>query len=188
MRLLRWKFVLPMVGLAFAILAGRMVADLSTPDPPPADPVVAGFELFAHDRFSQAELRFEEARTLDPDNGEAYHGLALVALARYGDRQRADELFRKAVALPGTSPVAFANFGRFLIAEKRYGEAVPVLEAGVARDPGYAPVRARLAIALYADGRVDAACRMARSLDDEVPDAEEPLIEKIRAAPDCATR
>ncbi len=184
---MRWKIVLPMIGAALAIMAGRMVADLSTPDLP-HDPVREGFEHLFADRFSKAELLFEEARTLDPQNGEAWHGLALVALSRHGDIARADTLFRKAIELPGTSPVAFGNFGRFLIAESRYAEAIPVLEKALARDPDFDAARARLAIALFAAGRKDEACRLARSIGDAVPDAEEPLIERIRDEPDCVTR
>lgn len=183
---IRWKFVLPIVGAALALTAGRMVADWSTPDEP-VDPLVAGFTAFSAERFSLAELRFEEARARDPRNGDAYHGLALVALARHGDRERAEDLFRKGLAMPGVSPVAFANFGRFLINEQRYDEAIPVLEDGVARDPDFDVARARLAIALFAAERLDEACRLARSISD-VPDAEEPLIERIREAPRCVSR
>ena len=188
MRLLQWKFALPLIGAALAITAGRMVADWSTPAGPPATPVEAGFEMFAHERYSQAELKFDQARTLDPGDGEAYHGLALVALARHGDIVRAEALFREAIARPGTSPVAYANFGRFLIAEERYEDAIPVLEAGLVKNHEFPPLRARLAIALHAAGRAEAACRMARSLGDDVPDAEEALVEMIREAPDCVTR
>lgn len=183
---IRWKIVLPMIGMALALTAGRMVADWSTPDEPVA-PLAAGFTAFADQRYSRAELLFEEARTLDPDNGDVYHGLALVALARHGDRERAEALFRQAIGSPAVSPVAFANFGRFLINENRYDAAIPVLKAGVARDPAFEPARARLAIALFAAGRIAEACRVARSVHD-VPDAEEPLIDRIRDTPDCVTR
>ena len=181
----RWKFVLPIIGAVLAISAGRMVADWSTPDEP-LDPLRAGFEAFSAERYSRAELLFEEARALRPEAGDALHGLALVTLALHGDRARAESYFRDATALPDTSPVAFANYGRFLVNEQRYAEAVTVLEAGIARDPDFDPLRARLAIALFADGRAAEACRVARSVHD-VPDAEEPLIDKIRETPDCAT-
>lgn len=186
MTLLRWKFVLPIIGLALAITAGRMVSQWSAPDEP-LDPLTAGFAAFSAERFSKAELLFEQARAREPDRGEVYHGLALVALARQGDIGTADALFRKAVAAPDTSPVAFANYGRFLINERRYAEAVGVLEAGLARDPDFDMVRARLAIALHADGRAAEACRIARSVVDP-PGAEAPLVEKIRDEPDCVTR
>jgi Tfp pilus assembly protein PilF len=186
MRLLRWKFVLPMIGAALAITAGRWVAGWSTPEPFADDPLRAGFSELFSNHYAKAELLFEQARALDPGNGEAYHGLALLALTRHGDVARAEALFRQAVALPGTS--AFANFGRFLIAEHRYGEAVPVLESALARDPHFVPARARLAIALFALDRNDEACRLARSVGDDVPDAEAPLVARIRDAPDCATR
>lgn len=182
----RWKFVLPIVGLAFALTAGRMVADWSTPDAPD-DPLVAGFRAFEAGRFSRAELLFEEARRADPERSDVYHGLALVALEQRRDIAAADALFRQAIDQADASPVAFANYGRFLINENRYADAVEVLDEGVARAPEFETLRARLAIALFADGRADAACRVARSVDDP-PDAEEPLIERIREAPNCATR
>ncbi|MEK9660453.1 MAG: tetratricopeptide repeat protein [Alphaproteobacteria bacterium] len=183
---IRWKFVLPIIGLGLAFTVGRMVADWSTDDTP-AEPLEAGFQAFQAGRFSQAELMFERARRADPERGDAYHGLALVALEKRRDLKQAEALFREAIAAPDTSPVAFANFGRFLINEQRYGEAIAVLEQGVARDPDFDPARARLAIALYADGRLDDACRVARSIADP-PDAEEGLIERIREDPGCVTR
>jgi Flp pilus assembly protein TadD len=186
MTLLRWKFVLPIIGLALAITAGRMVAQWSSGDEP-ADPLTAGFAAFSAERYSRAELLLEQARTADPDNGEVYHGLALVALARRGDTAAADALFARSIALPDTSPVAFANYGRFLINEKRYAEAVDVLERGLERDPDFDMARARLAIALYAEKRIEEACRMARSVED-VPSAESPLIDRIREEPACVTR
>lgn len=188
MKLLRWKFVLPLIGAALAITAGRMVADISSEDRFSDDPVRAGFDQLFSRKYSKAELLFEEARTLDPEDGEAYHGLALLALTRHGDIGRAEAMFRKAVDLPGTSPVAYGNFGRFLIAEERYEEAIPVLEKALVRDPNFEPARARLAIAFYASGRIDDACRMARSVGDGVPEAEEDLVEKIREEPICVTR
>ena len=125
-----WKIVLPMIGMALALTAGRMVADWSTPDETP-EPLAAGFTAFSDERYSRAEALFEAARLRDPDNGDVYHGLALVALARHGDRARAE--------------------------------------------------------ALFAAGRLAEACRVARSVRD-APDAEEPLIDRIRDTPDCVTR
>jgi hypothetical protein len=42
-------------------------------------------------------------------------------------------MFQKAIAAPLVTPGANMDYGRFLILRERYADAVPVLEAGVAK-------------------------------------------------------
>ena len=151
-------------GLSFADAANEAVA--------------SGFLHFFDGDYQTAMQRFNEAWVLDPDNGDLYHGFALLIFER-GDTTGAERMFRAAIARQRVSASAYANYGRFLIAAERYGEAAGVLEDALAREPGFAPAEARLAIAHFGAGEVDAACRRARAVIDRAPDAEASVLEDI---------
>lgn len=52
-----------------------------------------------HD-VATAMKRFNQAWLLDPDNGDAFHGFAVLVMARDQDAQQADSLFQQGLAAP----------------------------------------------------------------------------------------
>jgi tetratricopeptide (TPR) repeat protein len=126
-----------------------------------------GFQYLEKDDAASAMKRFNQAWLLDPANGEAYHGFALVLLGRDGNEHGGEAMFRKALSYPSALAGTNADYGRYLILKQRYAEAVPVLDAGIVKDGSYGVVRALLAVALYHKGDAARACREVRQVKGE---------------------
>src|ERR1041385_6444292 len=67
--------------------------------------VQLGWQYFfdKHD-IATAMKRFNQAWLLDPDNGDAFHGFAVLVMERDHDAAQADALFREGVAKPRQKP------------------------------------------------------------------------------------
>ncbi|MHB1217425.1 MAG: tetratricopeptide repeat protein [Alphaproteobacteria bacterium] len=92
-----------------------------------------GFKAFFKGDYRRAMLFFNNGWALRQDNGSAYHGFALVLIERDKNDAEAEKMFQKAIASPIVTPDANMDYGRFLILRERYADAIPVLEAGMAK-------------------------------------------------------
>ena len=150
-----------------------------------------GYLLTQHDPAT-AMKRFNQAWLLDPDNGAAFHGMALTLLIRDNDAKRADPLFARGIAAKRQLPGSFMDYGRFLLQQKRPAEAVPILLEGRERFPrpeqGIVEMEALLATAYAESGQMTQACQIAaRRLTEIKP----PLADRLReivANPACHGR
>ena len=147
--------------------------------------VELGFRYFTKNDFATAMKRFNQAWLLDPNLGDTYHGFALVLIERDADKRGAEAMFRKALSYPNTWVGAYSDYGRFLILEQRYADAVPVLERGLAIDPKARDVRGRLAVALYGNKNYKRACAEARAALGNSQYAERLALEEILKEPQC---
>ena len=102
--------------------------------------------------------RFNQAWLLDPDNGDAFHGFAVLIMARDHDAPQADSLFRAGLAKPRQSPGIYLDYGRFLLTMNRPADAVAPLRHAVATPDMSPDAQALLTLALYQSGDVAAAC------------------------------
>jgi Tfp pilus assembly protein PilF len=151
-----------------------------------AHAVKRGLEAFQKADFNLAMRRFNQAWLLDPENPNAYHGFALVAIERDKDEAFAETMFRKALTLPAATPGTYSDFGLFLIRNKRYEEAVPLLEQGILMDPDYAPLRSHLAVALFFGGQKKSrGCEEARRALPRASATERPTLDAILASHEC---
>ena len=80
----------------------------------------------SHQRYAEAESQFRKVLELTPDNPYGYRNIAAV-LIRLGKAGEAEEMLRKALAL---RPLArtYSNLGALLMFQRRYADAVPVME------------------------------------------------------------
>jgi Tfp pilus assembly protein PilF len=102
--------------------------------------------------------RFNQAWLLDPDNGDAFHGFAILVMERDHDAKAADALFQQGIARPRQSPGIWLDYGRFLVMTSRPGDAVQPLRKAVTF-PGMGPdAEALLTMALFESGDVAGAC------------------------------
>jgi len=142
-------------------------------------------ELMQKHDLTIAMRRFNQAWLLDPDNGDAYHGMAIVVMERDHDPNAADRLFRMALAAPRKSPNIGVDYGRLLLMSGRPRDAVPVLEETV-RKPDVSPDGpALLALAFRDLGDFQKACTAAQKAQ---PIAQPPLktwIDQIVSDPKC---
>ncbi|GAB1716421.1 MAG: hypothetical protein NTAFB05_14630 [Nitrobacter sp.] len=119
---------------------------------------------FAHiDRgdFPEAAQRFNQAWLLAPERSAVYQGFAVVAAARFGDLEYAEELFKIALHQPKPRPTLKADYGRLLLKAKRPAEAKTILEEGVRDAPDFADGWASLGLARLQTGDAPGACTAA---------------------------
>jgi hypothetical protein len=93
--------------------------------------VKLGWQYFFKKDYATAMKRFNQAWMLDSDNGDAFHGFALVEMERDHDSKLAEDFFRKGIAKPRQSPGIWLDFGRYYLKEHRPAEAVAPLRKAV---------------------------------------------------------
>lgn len=71
-----------------------------------------------------AMSRFNQAWLLDPENGDAYHGFAVVMAERGDPAAEVEKYFRMATAKPKVGPTAFVDYARFLSIQGRFDESL----------------------------------------------------------------
>lgn len=96
----------------------------------------------AQQRYADAESAYRRVVTLSPDNHVGYLNLGVV-LANLGRNREAEEALRRALALRPAAGV-YNNLGALLIFERRYADAVPIMEQAAALAPMELPNSFRL--------------------------------------------
>src|SRR5260221_9416180 len=81
--------------------------------------VQLGWQYFSKHDIPTAMKRFNQAWLLDPDNGDAFHGFAVLVMARDHDATQADALFQQGLIKPRQSPGIYLDYGRFLLTANR---------------------------------------------------------------------
>ena len=102
--------------------------------------------------LDSAITQIEEAITLDPDRSGTYDHLGALQLAK-GDPNRAEEAFRKAVQLDGTSVSARLTLAIFYLATRRAAEAEDALERTLEIDESNLTANRALAALYLASNR-----------------------------------
>lgn len=86
--------------------------------------VKVGWQYFFKGDIATAISRFNQAWLLNPENGDAYHGFALVTVQRGGSMKEAEGYFKTAISKPNVNPAAFADYARLLNLMGRFDEAL----------------------------------------------------------------
>jgi Flp pilus assembly protein TadD len=146
-----------------------------------------GWQYFFRPDLATAMMRFNQAWLQDPDNGDAFHGFALVILERDHDAAAADLLFRQGIAKPRQKPGIFLDYGRFLLMQKRPADAVPLLEKALSFPDMGPDAQALLALALYQSGQTVGACAAAGNVKDGAQPVLRDSARAILGAPVCST-
>ena len=129
--------------------------------------VTLGWRYFRerHD-MATAMKRFNQAWLLDPDNGDAFHGFAVLVMARDRDAGQAERLFQRGITASRQSPGIWLDYGRFLVMVKKPGEAVaPLRKALTFADMG-PDAEALLTLALDQSGDHAGACAEKSKVQD----------------------
>jgi Tfp pilus assembly protein PilF len=121
--------------------------------------VAVGWQYFSQKKdVATAMKRFNQAWLLDPDNGDAFHGFAIMVMERDRDEKAADELFRQGIAKPRQSPGIWLDYGRFLVMTRRPTDAIAPLRKAVTFPSMGPDAQALLTLALFQSGEAAAAC------------------------------
>lgn len=119
--------------------------------------IIRGWQSMAADQLDQAAKRFNQAHLLIPAHPDVLHGFAVIVHLRFGDAEFAEELFKTGSMMRNRSPEMLANYGRFLLVERRPAEARPVLLQAVEEQPDHVVAWMNLAFArLLTDDQVGA--------------------------------
>lgn len=139
-----------------------------TPEGGAINSVRLGWRYFSRDHDpATAMKRFNQAWLLDPNNGEAYYGMAVMSEVLRSDPQfapcpftpeRSEGLFKKAISMHGTPPVTHVDYGRFLWSQERYDDSLSVLLNIVEKRPEVKNARANIAFVFFKQNDFERAC------------------------------
>lgn len=102
--------------------------------------------------FDQALAEFEAAQTENADRPEALANLGNLSLSR-GEAARAEDAFRKAIALDAHFVPAYVNLADLYRATRREADAERALREGLRNAPNAAALHEALGLALVRQGR-----------------------------------
>lgn len=104
--------------------------------------------------FPQARNAAQMALSLDPDSAEAYNSLAFETYRYEWDFARADQDFRRAIALNPNYAIAHQWYGEFLGDMRRFDQSIAELRRAKDLDPLSAMIASDLADGYFHAGRV----------------------------------
>lgn len=130
--------------------------------------VHAGWDYQHKGDYATAMKSFNQAWLLDPDNGDAFDGFAVIAMDRDKDVAAADALFQQGLAKPRQSPGIYLDYGHFLLLVRRPADAIAPLRKAVSFPDMGPDAEAFLTVALFQSGDRTAACQEAAKVKDGV--------------------
>jgi predicted Zn-dependent protease len=146
-----------------------------------------GFQAFREGDFRRAIHLFNTAWLLNRDNGNAYHGFALILTERDENDVDAEWMFKQAIALPSSTSGAYFDYARFLILYDREADAIPVLEAGLAKadKKGKANLQFALVTSYEQLREYGKACGLAREIGDDLKGDQQKAVREFVRGPHC---
>jgi len=113
--------------------------------------------------FLTAMKRFNQAWLLDPENGDVYHGFALIVHQRDNAISEAEKYFHMALSKSRVSVNAYVDYGRFLWLQKRYDESLTQLNKALEISPKAYNARAHISFVYYKKGDFVQACKWGKA-------------------------
>ena len=129
--------------------------------------------------LSVAMKRFNQAWMLDPENGTAYHGFALVLSERGASAAEVEKYFLLALSKPKVGINAHVDYGRFLWTQKRYKESLAQLNKALEIDPSAWKARSHISLVYYKLGDFAAACEWAKKAQENRDPLEKGYLEDM---------
>jgi Tfp pilus assembly protein PilF len=129
--------------------------------------------------IATAILRFNQAWLLDPENGDAYHGFALVTAVRGGSPVEVERLFLLAVSKPKVDPVAFVDYGRFLWTQKQLEKSLTQLNKALQLSSTAFNARSNISFVHYLKGDFGNACTWAKDAQKNGDELEKGYLEEM---------
>lgn len=129
--------------------------------------------------YKGAIKQFNQAWLLDPENGDPYHGFALISTVRDRNADDAEKFFKMALSKPGVSVNAYVSYGRFLYLVDRHDEALANLNKALAVNDKAKNARLHMALIYRKKGDASQACDWARKAKANGDDEEPGLIEEM---------
>ncbi|NLV23241.1 MAG: hypothetical protein GXY54_00480 [Deltaproteobacteria bacterium] len=141
--------------------------------------VQTGWYYWAKRDLTTAMSRFNQAWLLDPENGNAYHGFALVTSDRGGAPSEVERLFQMAVSKPKVDPVAFVDYGRFLWTQKQLEKSLVQLNKALQLSATARNARSNISFVYYLKGDASNACTWAKEAQKNGDKLEKGFLEDM---------
>jgi len=141
--------------------------------------IQSGWSYWAKRDLATAMSRFNQAWLLDPENGNAYHGFALVTSVRGGTPRDVERLFQLAVSKPNVAPVAFVDYGRFLWTQKQLEKSLVQLNKALQLSPTARNARSNISFVHYLKGDAGNACTWAKDAQKNGDELEKGFLEDM---------
>jgi Tfp pilus assembly protein PilF len=141
--------------------------------------VELGWKYFAQGDLATAMKRFNQAWLLNPENGNAFHGFAVVAAQRGGNTLEAERLFKQAIAKPNVTTTAFVDYARFLNMNGRFNEAVNFANQALTRKQDTPNARSQISYSYFSMMDYERACIWARKAVENQDHLETNYLPKV---------
>jgi Flp pilus assembly protein TadD len=138
-----------------------------------------GWAAWGKQDMATAMARFNQAWLLDPENGNAYHGFALVLALREGTPSDIERMFRLATSKPTVDAEAFVDHGHFLMGQKRFDASLVQLGHALRISPTARNARANMAFVHYLKSDFANACAWARKAEANRDRLEPGFLEEV---------
>ena len=143
------------------------------------DVIRQAWEAYGKTDYKTAIRKFNQAWLLDPENGDAYHGFALISTVRDKNGDEAEKFFRMAIAKPGVSESAHVSYGRFLWIVDRLDEALAQFHKALAVSSTARDARIHIARVYYKRKDFSKACEWARAAKQNYDDLPADFLEDM---------
>jgi len=144
-------------------------------------PYYAGYLAMLAGNLDKAVTYLERARAIDPDYPTLYMRLGKVHMDR-SDLAEARAAFEQVKDQPQLRSPANYYLGQIALLERRFADAVPLLEAALAANPEATEVHYPLAQAYRALGDTELAREHFKQFDLRAPDIADPLLAELEGA------
>lgn len=141
--------------------------------------IQSGWSYWAKRDLDTAMPRFNQAWLLDPENGNAYHGFALITSLRGGSSSEVEHLFQVAVSKPNVDAVAFVDYGRFLWTQKQLEKGLVQLNKALQLSPTARNARSNISFIHYLKGDAGKACTWAKDAQKNGDELEKGFLEDM---------
>lgn len=139
----------------------------------------SGWHSFNKGDHSTAMKRFNQAWLLDPENGDAYYGFALITAVRDRDPDDIEKFFQIAFEKNNASVAAHVDFGRFLWTQERYDESLENLHMALQLEPSAFNARARISFVQYKLGNFADACEWGKRAEENGDELEDGYLDDM---------
>ena len=143
------------------------------------DVLRAAWGHYGKAEYSQSIRKFNQAWLLDPENGDAYHGFAVITLVRDKAPAAAEKFFRIALSKPGVNVNAYVDYGRLLWIEERPDESLAHLNKALELSPRAHNARSNIALVHYRARDFSKACEFARAAQKNGDDLPPGFLEEM---------
>ena len=123
--------------------------------------------------------RFNQAWLLDPENGNIYHGFAVITAMRGGPPAEVERFFKLAISKTQVRTEAIVDYGRFLWTEKRLDESLTQLNKAFQLNPDAENCRYNISFVYYLKQDFNNACIWAKDAQQHGAQLEKGFLDDV---------